>query len=147
MPMIGAPYSVVPKNDFFALEASASIADSTGLLLCYTDAKQVWDRRNQPMPNGKLSADCRGGAERFAAAPPRQSAAIVPADAGLREAPHDGRSALLRSRHDPQNDYGDIMKPNALQIGIPVFNTRTTKALTAVRHADGINYWVVIHLF
>lgn len=45
------------------------------------------------------------------------------------------------------NGCGDVVKPNSQQVGFPVLNTGTTEALTAVRHADGINYWVVIQLF
>ena len=148
VPMSGAPYPAVPKNDFFALEASTSIADSTGLLLCYTNAEQVWDRRSQPMPNGKLSGGCNSAA---------QGALLLPRPGNPQQyflltvdcTEHRRIGGLRYSVVDMtlNNGYGDVVKPNSQQVGFPVLNTGTTEALTAVRHADGINYWVVIHLF
>lgn len=61
--MSGPPYSAASNSSFFSLEASASITNSAGLLLCYTNAEQVWDGRNQPMPNGTLSGGGNSAAQ------------------------------------------------------------------------------------
>lgn len=146
--MSGLPYPAVPNNSFFSLEASASIADSTGLLLCYTNAVQVWDRRNQPMPNGTLSGGCNSAAQGALLLPRpgnRQQYFLLTLDCSE----HRRTGGLRYSVVDMtlNNGYGDVVKPNSQQVGFPVLNRGATEALTAVRHADGVNYWVVIHLW
>ena len=146
--MSGPPYPDVPSSSFFALEASASIADSTGLLLCYTNAEEVWDRRNQPMPNGKLSGGCNSAAQGALLLPRpgnRQQYFLLTMDCYE----HRRTGGLRYSVVDMtlNNGYGDVVKPNSQQVGFSVLNMGTTEALTAVRHADGINYWLVIHLW
>lgn len=142
------PGPAVPNSAFFALEASATIADSTGRLLCYTNAEQVWDRRNQLMPNGNLRGGCNSAAQGALLLPRpgnRQQYFLLTLDCFE----HRMIGGLRYSVVDMtlNNGFGDVVTPHSSQVGIPVFNTRTTEALTAVRHADGINYWVVIHLW
>ena len=57
-------------------EACSAISDEEGNLLCYTNAEQVWDRNNAPMPNGALH---------FGHNSATQGALLVPSPGGRRE--------------------------------------------------------------
>ena len=143
-PTASPPSPAASNSAFYSLEASASVADSTGRLLCYTNAEQVWDRRNQLMPNGTLRGGCNSAAQGALLLPRpgnRQQYYLLTLDCFE----HRMIGGLRYSVVDMtlNNGFGDVVMPNSLQVGVP----RTTEALTAVRHADGINYWVVIHLW
>ena len=142
------PNAAPPNNFFFSLEASASIADSTGRLLCYTNGEQVWDRRDQPMPGGKLSGGCNSAAQGALLLPRpgnEQQYFLLTLDCYENRLIGGLRYSIVDMTLN--HGFGDVVAPNSLAAYNPVFNTRVTEALTAVRHADGVNYWVVVHLW
>lgn len=124
-------------------EGSASIADPlTGALLFYTDGVTVWNRDHRPMPNGTRLMGHDDAT---------QSALIVPApceperfyiftaDASpLMDPPNNG---IHYSMVDMEADAGrgDVVVKN-VQVYAPA-----TEKLTAVRHANGVDYWVITH--
>src|SRR5689334_5901046 len=44
--------AVITNSAMHSVEGSASISDSTGNLLFYTNGHRVWNKLNQPMPHG-----------------------------------------------------------------------------------------------
>lgn len=46
------PSSVIPQPPFFGTECTSSYSDANGNLLLFTDGLTVWNRNQQPMPNG-----------------------------------------------------------------------------------------------
>jgi PKD repeat protein len=124
-------------------EGCASIADPmTGALLFYTDGVTVWNRQHRPMPNG---AGLAGHADAT------QSALIVPApceprrfyvftaDANpLADPPNDGIHYSIVDM-DADAGRGDVVVKN-----VQMYEPATEK-LTAVRHANGVDWWILSH--
>ncbi|HVK37499.1 MAG TPA: hypothetical protein VNA88_03120 [Candidatus Kapabacteria bacterium] len=124
-------------------EGCASIADpTTGQLLFYTDGMTVWNRQHRAMPNG---TGLMGHASST------QSALIVPApcdprrfyvftvDASpLQDPPNEGLHYSIVDL-DGDGGLGVVTAKN-----VPIY-APTTEKLTAVRHANGIDVWVVTH--
>lgn len=52
--LASGPPAVTAGSALTSVEACSAISDANGMLLCYTNAEQVWDRNNAPMPNGAL---------------------------------------------------------------------------------------------
>ncbi len=133
---------------FVSPEACAAWADSAGALLCSASGVVVRDRRDQPMPNGFLSGSSFSAAQGvllLADPNPSPGAAtrlhLFTVDAienqlagGLR---HSVVDLSLRG------GLGDVLLPNCQRITPPGY--RLTEALTAVRHANGTDYWVLVH--
>lgn len=119
-------------------EGCASIADTGGNLLFYTDGITVWNRNHVPMGNG---VGLLGNPTST------QSAIIVPrpgdpftyfiftVDA---EVGPDGMN-YSEVNMGLNGGLGGVVSKN-----VPLSNP-TTEKLTAVRHANGTDYWVLTH--
>ncbi|HEV7646014.1 MAG TPA: hypothetical protein VGO50_18910 [Pyrinomonadaceae bacterium] len=118
-----------------ALEGSASISDSNGNLLFYTDGRQVWDRNNNVMPNGTGLAGHDSST---------QSALIVPCDCNryfifTTDAQQHGYSnGLQYSLVDMSVNGGTVTLRNQ-----PLLAPAAEK-IAAVRDGSG-GFWVVGH--
>lgn len=120
-------------------EGVATFSDSLGNLLLYTDGNIVWDKKHEVMPNG---SDLLGDSSST------ESAIIVPypekknlyyiftVDA------EGGSDGLCYSLVDMNlnNGYGDIT-------GIKNINliARSSEKVTAVRHSNNRDFWVISH--
>jgi Secretion system C-terminal sorting domain len=126
-------------------EGSAVISDSSGSLLFYTNSQTIWNKNQQIMPNG----DSLLG--NFSST---QAALIVPQ-------PGSNRYFYVFTTDDFCNDklkYGfrysivDICADSGLGDVIPEYkNTKlldtVCEKLTAVRHANGTDYWIIVHKY
>ena len=126
-------------------QCSAVLSDSTGKLLLYTDGKNVWDSRRLLMPNG-TGLDGNPGLT--------QPAIIVPNPEDpdiyyiftldiIRFFPTDTTKKGLRySEVDMSlnNGYGDVTEVK----NVPLLPEVSSK-VTAVKHQNGVDYWVVAH--
>nr|WP_298924936.1 T9SS type B sorting domain-containing protein [uncultured Allomuricauda sp.] len=119
-------------------EGSASISDTNGNLLFYTDGITVWDRNHIPMPNGTgLLGDPSS----------TQSGIIVPKPGNPNNyyvftvGEVDNPVGMHYSEVDmTQNGgLGAVVNKNVFLIG------PTSEKLTAVQHANGTDYWVITH--
>jgi hypothetical protein len=126
-------------------EGSAVISDSSGSLLFYTNGQTVWDRTQQIMPNGDSLLGHWSST---------QSAIIIPLPGSSRYFyvfttdafyADNLRYGFRYSVVDMclNNELGDVITG---QKNILLLDTVTEK-LTAVRHANGIDYWIIIHKF
>ena len=122
-----------------AKEGCASISNSKGELLFYTDGTKVWDKKHKIMPNGSgLKGDLSS----------TQSAIIVPKPNSntiyyIFTVIDVGKAAgLSYSEVDLSlnNGDGDITSLK----NIPLI-TPCAEKVTAVKHANGIDYWVATH--
>lgn len=133
-----SPPTPLTNSAMNAFEGCASMADAQGNLLFYTDGAIVWDRNHNPMPSGS-GLNGNGGAT--------QSAIIVPAPQNTSKYyiftvdTNAGPRGLSYSEVDMtlNGGNGDVSVKN-LPLIAPV-----TEKLTAVRHANGIDAWVVVH--
>jgi len=127
------------------IEGSAVISNSLGALLFYTNGNKVWNKNQQVMPNGdSLLSDFSS----------TQAALIIPQ-------PGSSRYFYIFTVDDFYEDnlqYGfrysivDICLANGLgdiikdRKNIKLLDTVCEK-LTAVKHANGIDYWVIVHKY
>ncbi|MCX7736938.1 MAG: hypothetical protein N2319_09515 [Candidatus Kapabacteria bacterium] len=129
-------------STFNQLEGVATISDSDGNLLFYTDGNNIWDRRHYLMPNGG------GLMGNFSAT---QSAVIVPQPE--RKGIYyvftvdaiGGGNGCRYSIVDMSlnNGFGDIMPKEK---NILLFSPAAEK-ITAVVHRNNIDIWVITHEF
>ncbi|MBL7924023.1 MAG: gliding motility-associated C-terminal domain-containing protein [Bacteroidia bacterium] len=132
------PPSPLLNGAMNAFEGCATIADAGGNLQFYTNGNIVWDRNHVPMPSGNgLNGD--GAAT--------QTAIIVPFPQITGKYyvftvdTNGGPRGLCYSEVDMSlnGGNGDVTTKN-VQLATPV-----TEKLTAVRHANGIDVWVIVH--
>lgn len=133
------PYDATP------IEGTAVISDSSGALLFYTNGMKIWNKNHQVMPNGN------GILSSFSST---QSALIVPQpgssryfyvfttdDFYLHELEYGFRYSIVDICLD--SGLGDVM---VNQKNILLLDTVAEK-LTAIRHANGLDYWIIVHKF
>lgn len=125
-------------------EGTAVICDSSGSLLFYTNGEKVWDKNHQVMPNGdgllsNLSST--------------QAALILPQPGNnqyyyvFTTDDFDVNSLKYGFRYSVvdmclNNETGDV----TMEKNILLLDTVAEK-LTAVKHENGIDYWVIIHKY
>ena len=144
-PASGAP-APATGSALTSYEASSAVSDNAGNLLCYTNAVQVWDRTNAPMPNGALpssSPSATQGALLLARPGSSQEFYLFTVDAI--------ENALAAGLHYSVVDMalrgglGDIGAVKNVAVPLPGGATQLTEKLTAVRVPNSSNYWVVVH--
>lgn len=135
------PPSALTGSQMSTPEGSASLSDSAGNLLFYSDGSSIWDRNHNVMPNGSGlngSLTCS------------QSALFVPFPANdslyfLFTPPDEftlpGFFCYSIIDMTLNNGYGDVTNKNT-QLFSP-----STEKVTAVRHANGSDIWVIGHSY
>lgn len=131
---------VIPSNMLVTNEGTSSISDASGNLLFYTDGILVWNKNHLVMPNGSGL---------FGGISSTQSALIVPQPGSttlyyiFTTDEFGGANGCRYSVVDMslQAGTGDI--DTSLK-NVPVLGNSTEK-VTAVKQANGTDYWVAIH--
>ncbi len=132
------PPTPLTNSAMNAFEGCATISDTTGNLLFYTNGNMVWNKNHVAMPAGNsLNGD--GAAT--------QTAIIIPAPQNLNKYyiftvdTNGGPRGLCYSEVDMtlNGGLGDVTVKN-VQLITPV-----TEKLTAIKRANNIDVWVVVH--
>ena len=130
----GAPV-YLPGGQINTLEGCSVMSDKNGNLLMYTDGTSVYDKTHSQMPNGfGLQGDYTS----------TQSALIVPAP-GSNSLYYIFTTAYFKDAFynivdmTLNNGKGDVTNKNT-----HIF-TNTTERLCAIRHANGVDYWILFH--
>jgi len=142
---------VTGVNSINTEEGCASTSDSsTGQLLFYTDGTKVWDKNNNQMPNGFGMIGGQGTSTQAALIIPKPGSStinyLISADQGGYCCP--GNSMTNQGVNYSIVDLslngglGDITVKNQLLTPPP-----TTEKLTAIRHCNGKDYWIITHPF
>ncbi|WP_299228858.1 T9SS type B sorting domain-containing protein [uncultured Psychroserpens sp.] len=120
-------------------EGCASIADSNGQLLFYTDGITVWDRNHDVMPNGTGLAGDPSSTQSGIIVPKPSDTNIYYVFAVDREAGSDG---LTYSEVDMTLNGGNgaVNSVKNVQL-IPL----ASEKISAIEHSNGLDYWVVAH--
>jgi hypothetical protein len=122
----------------YTSEGSASISDSAGNLLFYTDGVTVWNNQHLPMPNG---TGLYGGTS-------STQAALIAKQPGsdslyfiftTDEAGYSNGCCYSIVDRSLQSGLGDVIQKN-----IPLIAPSTEK-LTGVTTQDGSKTWIVVH--
>ncbi|HKR07156.1 MAG TPA: T9SS type A sorting domain-containing protein [Bacteroidia bacterium] len=136
----GAPVTLT-NGALFTGEGCSSISDSNGTLLFYTDGITVWDRNHAQMPNGDSLKGGQMGSS-------TQSALIVPFPGNnfmyyiftvgeVESLPIEFNYSVVDMSLNSGN--GDVSIKNNFLMS-PV-----TEKLTAVKHSNNIDIWVMVH--
>ncbi len=135
----GTP-AVMTGSQGNSFEAAAAICDTSGALLFYTNGTTCWNRNHMAMPNG--SGLMSGGSA-------AQGAMIIPDPGNIRK-----YYLFTAPNNTGGNGYRFSVVDMALQAGlgdIEIASKNTlliataTEQQTAIRHQNGIDYWVIAH--
>ena len=140
----GAP--IVQPTAMRTYEAASSISDAAGQLLFYSNGEKIWNRNHVLMPNGSAI-----------------SATGFSSTQGVLIVPHPGDPALfyvfLTDDMEDQlaqglryttvdmklaSGLGDVTG-TATRLPTPNLTSKIAEKLIAVRHANGRDYWIVVH--
>lgn len=131
--------TVLLDGEIDTFEGSASISDSEGNLLFYTDGVKVYNKNHLLMPNGdELDGNISSTNSAIIVPKPNNPNTYYIFTAAAAENPQDG---LKYSEVDMTLDsgLGDITSKN-----IALFSPITEK-LTAIKHASLNEFWLVAH--
>jgi len=134
----GAPVNIT-GGKVFSDEGSSVMCDVNGNLLFYCNGDTIWDQNHNPMPNGQ---GLLGNASTT------QSSVIVPNPASnsryyVFTLDELGAGSGLQSYQVEMvlnGGLGDVIVGSNQALVMPA-----TEKLTAVQHANGTDYWVVVH--
>jgi len=129
----------IPTNIIY--EASASISDSIGNLFFYTDGKNVWNKDYNLMPNGCcLNIDQYG----IYGSSITQGVIIIPV-------PDNSTSFYIFTKSENSISYSLVNMTADSGLGdveilnITILNDTLMEKMHAVKHANGRDWWVVVH--
>lgn len=127
-------------------EGAASIANSAGQLLMYSNGEQVWDATNQVMPNG----NSLGGHNSAS-----QAALLLRAPGSTTlyylftvDAIDNNLVGGLRYSivdMSLRNGLGDVTAAKSVRLPTPNMVGKVTEKLAAALHSNGQDYWIVVH--
>ena len=136
----GTPVALT-DGALFTGEGCATISDNMGNLLFYTNGDSVWNKNHVPMPNGfglmgHTSSTQTALIVQKPGDPDIYYIFTVPAQVDL-----DGNAGCWYSIVDmtSSSGLGDVVNKNIF-LHHPV-----TEKLTAVRHENGCDIWIIIH--
>jgi gliding motility-associated-like protein len=142
----GSPVAVT-NGKLISYEGCATLSDKAGQLLAYTNGENVWDRNHQVMPNGSSGLGGHNSAS--------QAALLLPAPNNLQQVYFFGIDAidnnLVGGLHysvidlSARGGLGDVTSTKGVMLPTPTIGGKITEKLTAVRHANGRDYWIVVH--
>ncbi len=123
-------------------EGCASICDASGQLLFFTNGERVWDRNHTVMPNGTglfghYSTSQSALIVPFPNDPQRYYLFTAPSGAGIWTGQPNAAYSVVDM--NANGGLGDVVAANVVLAG-PV-----TERLTATRHANGRDVWVLYH--
>ena len=144
-PAGGGPAITASPGSMSAYEGCATISDANGVLQCYTNGLQVWDRTGLPMPNGQLQgSDLSATQAALLLREPGQSRYYHLLNVGAEGTPSFGGVHHSIVDMSLRGGLGDVGSTNSVAVAIPG-GGQVTEKLTAVLHANGRDYWVVVH--
>jgi len=125
-------------------EGTSVISDSSGALLFYTNGQKIWNKNHQIMPNGNNLLGHYSST---------QAALIIPQ-------PGSSRYFYVFTTDAFQNTLQNGFRYSVVDIcldgglGDVITNKKNIKLidtiaekLTAVRHINGIDYWIIVHKY
>lgn len=146
---IGAPISLLNGqipfgNGHSYNEGTSAISDSSGALLLYSNGEKVWNQSHQVMPNGDSLMGNYSSTQSCLIIPKPGSSKLFylfTTDAFINNLRNGFRYSVIDMCLN--NRLGDIVVNSK---NILLLDTVAEK-LTAVKHNNGIDYWIVTHKY
>ncbi len=126
------------------VEGTAVISNSSGSLLFYTNGMKIWNKNHQVMPHGDgILGNFSSTQSALIIAQPGSSRYfyVFSTDCFQNNLQNGFRYSIVDICLD--NELGDVI-PNLKNVKL--LDTVAEK-LTAVRHANGIDYWIIVHKY
>lgn len=134
-------------SSMFGYESAASISDSLGNLLFYTNGEIVWNKNHEIMPNGN-GLDIGLNSEKGSSI--TQGVIIIP----IPEMNNYYYIFQMQKQYDPDVDglkytivdmsleggLGNVTEKNIL-----LFDKPLTEKMQAVKHGNGKDWWLIVH--
>lgn len=130
------------KNVMTVSEGSASLCDVRGYFLFYTNGVRVFTREHKEMPNAKNLKGHDSSTQSALPVPKPgniNQVYLFTADAGAYDSPPNNGIHYTLIDMTRNNGLGDAAQKNVLLLPV------ATEKLTAVKHANGKDVWVVAH--
>jgi gliding motility-associated-like protein len=129
-------------------EGCTVLSDAGGQLLAYTNGEVVWDNQHQPMPNGSTGLGGNNSTSQgalFLPLPggPTNKVYLFCLDAIENNLVGGLRYSILD--FSLRAGLGDVTATKGVVLPTPVVGGKLTEKMTAVRHANGRDYWIVVH--
>lgn len=131
---------VFQKGSINQWEGSASISDSKGRLLFYTNGGFVWDKNHKLMPNGKGLKGHNSSTQSSIIVPKPGNSNLYYLFTVTATGGKDGLQYSVLDMH-ANGGLGDIIEKN-IQLLTPV-----CEKITAVRHGNNRDIWVITHKY
>ncbi len=121
-------------------EGCASICDSNGMLLFYTDGTKVWNRSHQLMPNGNgLNGNPSTTQSAIIVQCPSTNSKYYVFTVDKEAGPNGLNYSEIDM--DLQGGSGDVTSKKNIPILTPI-----CEKVTAIKHGNNIDWWIVTHL-
>ena len=133
-------------NFMNTFEACASVTDAQGNVLFYSDAERIWNSANTVMPNGTDLGGNSSASQGVLAVPAvgsTQQYYVFTVDAKENNLLNSLRYSIVDMRL--AGGLGDVAR-RAVPVALPA-GTLATEHLTSVPHANGRDYWILVHGF
>jgi gliding motility-associated-like protein len=128
-------------------EGCTSLSDANGQLLAYSNGEAIWDSQHQIMPNGSAGLGGNNSTSQGALLLPMPGSStkayLFCADAIENNLVGGLRYSIVD--FSLRGGLGDILGTKGVVLPTPTIGGKVTEKLTAVRHANGRDYWVVVH--
>src|SRR5688572_14026134 len=132
------PPTILTNGMMSPWEGCASIADAAGALLFYTDGITVWNKTHAVMANGNgLMGNSSTTQSGVIVKRPGSTTIYYVFTADAQGAPNGLRYSIVDMSLAAGN--GSVTVKNTLLF------TPTTERITAVRHCNGVDVWIVTH--
>ena len=128
-------------------EGCASLSDADGQLLAYTNGEAIWDSRHQIMPNGAAGLGGSNSTSQSSVLLPLPGSATLAYLFCIDAIENNLVGGLRYSVIDfsLRAGLGDVTSTKGVVLPTPTIGGKVTEKMTAVRHANGRDYWIVVH--
>lgn len=136
----------LPGSQSNAFEGCASISNASGVLQCYTNGYSLWNRNHQLMPNGASLGGHDSSTQGVMLLPHPGNAnqyLLFMVDAAENNLMAGLRYSLIDMTL--QGGLGDVTATKGVRLPTPTLSGRVAEKLTATRHANGRDWWVIVH--
>lgn len=144
----GSGPTAVTNSAMLTYEGCSALSDTNGQLLAYSNGEVVWDSQHQPMPNGRAGLGGDNSTSQGALLLPLPGNASNKAYLFCLDAIENNLVGGLRYSildFDLRGGLGDVTATKGVVLPTPIVGGKVTEKLTAVRHANGRDYWIVVH--
>lgn len=134
--------TAVPIYDskMYTNEGCATVSDTTGKILFYTDGVKVWNKQHKVMDNGSgLLGHKSATQSAIIVKKPGSNTLYYIFNPGCKEIPNSFHYSVVDINANGEN--GKVIEKNTA-----LLSQKTAEKVLAIRDASGTGYWIIVHL-